>query len=177
MTVRYFMLQSHYRNTLDFSNEALQAAEKGYKKLMGSLATLDKINPSDVSSVDIDKLEKNCYAAMDDDFSSPVLIAHLFDAVRIINSCNDNSETITSEDLEKLKNLMHTFVFDIMGLTDETKNLSGGNVIEGLMSLILDIRMTARENKDWSTSDKIRDELKAVGVEIKDTKTGAEWRI
>jgi len=177
MTVRFFMLQSHYRNTLDFSNEALQAAEKGYKRLMGSIATLEKIIPSDVSTVDIASLEKNCYAAMNDDFSSPVLIAQLFDAVRIINSCNDKSETISSEDLIKLKEVMHTFVFDILGLTDETKSMTGSNVIEGLMNLILDIRRTARENKDWATSDKIRDELKAAGIEIKDTKTGAEWRI
>jgi cysteinyl-tRNA synthetase len=177
MTVRFFMLQSHYRNTLDFSNEALQAAEKGYKRLMGSIATLEKIIPSDVSTVDIASLEKNCYAAMNDDFSSPVLIAQLFDAVRIINSCNDKSETISSEDLIKLKEVIHTFVFDILGLTDETKSMTGSNVIEGLMNLILDIRRTARENKDWATSDKIRDELKAAGIEIKDTKTGAEWRI
>lgn len=177
MTVRFFMLQSHYRNTLDFSNEALQAAEKGYKKLMSSLDSIDKIIPSEVSSVDIAKLEENFYAAMDDDFSSPVLIAYLFDAVRIINSCKDKSETITTEDLEKLKYLMHSFVFDILGLEDETKNFSDSSVIEGLMRLILDIRKSARENKDWSTSDKIRDELKEAGVEIKDTKTGVEWRI
>lgn len=177
MTVRFFMLQSHYRNTLDFSNEALQAAEKGYKKLMESISTLDKIKPANSSTVDINALEENFYNAMDDDFSSPVLIAHLFDAVRIINSCNDNSESINSEDLEKLKKLMHSFVFEVLGLIDETKNISGSDIIEGLMGLILDIRKTARENKDWTTSDKIRDELKASGVEIKDTKTGVEWRI
>lgn len=177
MTVRFFMLQSHYRNTLDFSNEALQAAEKGYKKLMESISTLDKIKPANNSTVDINALEENFYNAMDDDFSSPVLIAHLFDAVRIINSCNDNSESINSEDLEKLKKLMHSFVFEVLGLIDETKNISGSDIIEGLMGLILDIRKTARENKDWTTSDKIRDELKASGVEIKDTKTGVEWRI
>lgn len=177
MTVRFFMLQSHYRNTLDFSNEALQAAEKGYKKLMESISTLDKIKPANSSTVDINALEENFYNAMDDDFSSPVLIAHLFDAVRIINSCNDNYESINSEDLEKLKKLMHSFVFEVLGLIDETKNISGSDIIEGLMGLILDIRKTARENKDWTTSDKIRDELKASGVEIKDTKTGVEWRI
>ncbi len=177
MTVRFFMLQSHYRNTLDFSNEALQSAEKGYKKLMESISTLDRINTSEQSSVDIPGLEDRCYAAMNDDFSSPVLIANLFDAVRIINSCNDGSETINTEDLERLKNLMKTFIFDILGLTDETKSFSGSGVIEGLMNLILDIRKSARENKDWSTSDKIRDQLKATGVEIKDTKAGVEWRL
>ena len=177
MTVRFFMLQSHYRNTLDFSNEALQAAEKGYKKLMESLTTLDKIQPSENSTVNIAALEENFYGAMDDDFSSPVLIAHLFDAVRVINSCNDKTESINSNDLDKLKELMHSFIFEVLGLVDETKNITGSDVIEGLMRLILDIRKTARENKDWSTSDKIRDELKSSGVEIKDTKTGVEWRI
>ena len=177
MTVRFFMLQSHYRNTLDFSNEALQAAEKGYKKLMESLSTLEKIKPSNTSTVDITAIEENFYSAMNDDFSSPVLIAYLFDAVRIINSCNDESESINSKDIEKLKELMHSFVFEILGLVDETKNISGSDVIEGLMRLILDIRKTARENKDWDTSDKIRDHLKSSGVEIKDTKTGVEWRI
>ena len=177
MTVRFFMLQSHYRNTLDFSNEALQAAEKGYKKLMESLSTLEKIQPDNKSTVDVAVLEENFYNAMDDDFSSPVLIAHLFDAVRIINSCNDKSESINGDDLQKLKELMHSFVFDVLGLIDETKNISGSDVIEGLMSLILDIRKSARENKDWDTSDKIRDQLKSSGVEVKDTKTGVEWRI
>ena len=177
MTVRFFMLQSHYRNTLDFSNEALQAAEKGYKKLMESLSTLEKIQPSKTSTVDITTIEDNFYSAMDDDFSSPTLIAHLFDAVRVINSCNDKSESINNDDLQRLKELMHSFIFEILGLLDETKNITGSDVIEGLMDLILDIRKTARENKDWSTSDKIRDQLKSSGVEIKDTKTGVEWRI
>lgn len=177
MTVRFFMLQSHYRNTLDFSNEALQAAEKGYKRLMESLSTLEKIQPSTTSTVDIAAIQENFYSAMNDDFSSPVLIAHLFDAVRIINSCNDKSESINSEDIEKLKELMHSFVFEILGLIDETKNITGSDVIEGLMSLILDIRKTAREKKDWDTSDKIRDQLKTSGVEVKDTKAGVEWRI
>ena len=177
MTVRFFMLQSHYRNTLDFSNEALQAAEKGYKKLMESLSTLEKIQPDNKSTVDVAVLEENFYNAMDDDFSSPVLIAHLFDAVRIINSCNDKSESINGDDLQKLKELMHSFVFDVLGLIDETKNISGSDVIEGLMNLIIDIRKSARENKDWDTSDKIRDQLKSSGVEVKDTKTGVEWRI
>ena len=177
MTVRFFMLQSHYRNTLDFSNEALQAAEKGYKKLMESLSTLEKIEPSKTSTVDIAAIEENFYSAMNDDFSSPTLIAHLFDAVRVINSCNDKSESINNDDLQRLKELMHSFVFEILGLIDETKNITGSDVIEGLMGLILDIRKSARENKDWNTSDKIRDQLKSSGVEIKDTKTGVEWRI
>jgi cysteinyl-tRNA synthetase len=177
MTVRFFMAQSHYRSTLDFSNEALQAAGKGYKKLMESLSALDKLSPSASSSVDVAELSDKCYAAMNDDFNSPVLIAHLFDGVRIINSVNDGKETLSASDLETLKKLMRSFVFEVLGLCDESKSAGGSEVIEGLMKLIIDIRKSARENKDWGTSDKIRDELKAIGVEIKDGKEGVEWRL
>ncbi|HPD87731.1 MAG TPA: cysteine--tRNA ligase, partial [Proteiniphilum sp.] len=161
MSVRFFMAQSHYRSTLDFSNEALQAAEKGYRKLMESLNTLEKIAPSDRSTFDVAELEARCYNAMNDDFNSPVLIAHLFDAVRIINSARDRKESLTATDLEQLKKVIHTFIFEVLGLLDETRQGAGSEVIEGLMELILDIRKQARDNKDWSTSDQIRDRLKA----------------
>ncbi len=175
MTVRFFMAQSHYRSTLDFSNEALQAAEKGYRKLMESLSTLEKIEPSNSSSVNISELEERCYAAMNDDFNSPVLIAHLFDAVRIIHSTRDHKETLSPADLQQLTKVMHTFIFDVLGLLDETRQSASSEVIEGLMSLILDIRKRARDNKDWATSDQIRERLKAIGIEIKDTREGIEW--
>ncbi|MFA5209867.1 MAG: cysteine--tRNA ligase [Proteiniphilum sp.] len=175
MTVRFFMAQSHYRSTLDFSNEALQAAEKGYRKLMESLSTLEKIESSDRSTFDVADLETRLYSAMNDDFNSPVLIAHLFDAVRIINSARDRKESLTATDLEQLKKVMQTFIFEVLGLLDETRQGAGSEVIEGLMALILDIRKTARENRDWGTSDQIRDQLKAAGIEIKDTKEGMEW--
>ena len=175
MAVRFFMAQSHYRSTLDFSNEALQAAEKGYRKLMESLSTLEKIESSDRSTFDVADLETRLYSAMNDDFNSPVLIAHLFDAVRIINSARDRKESLTATDLEQLKKVMQTFIFEVLGLLDETRQGAGSEVIEGLMALILDIRKTARENRDWGTSDQIRDRLKAAGIEIKDTKEGMEW--
>lgn len=177
MTVRFFMAQSHYRSTLDFSNEALQAAEKGYKKLMESIKRLPKIEPAKTSSVNIDEIRQNCYDAMNDDFNSPVLISHLFEAVRIINSAIDKTESLTASDIDALKELIQVFVFDVLGLIDESEANAGGEVINGLMKLIIDIRKTARENKDWTTSDKIRDQLKATGVEIKDTKDGVEWRV
>ena len=177
MTVRFFMAQSHYRSTLDFSNEALQAAEKGYKKLMESIKRIPKIEPAKTSSVNIDEIRKNCYDAMNDDFNSPVLISHLFEVVRIINSAIDKTERLTSSDIEALKTLIQTFVFDVLGLIDESEANAGGDVINGLMNLIIDIRKSARENKDWTTSDKIREQLKASGVEIKDTKDGVEWNI
>ncbi len=177
MTVRFFMAQSHYRSTLDFSNEALQAAEKGYKRLMESIARLPKLEASEKSTVNIAEIRDNCYAAMNDDFNSPVLVSHLFDAVRVINSVADKKETLTTDDIEMLKELMQIFVFDVLGLIDESEGNANSDVINGLMNLIIDIRKSARENKDWATSDKIRDDLKAAGVEIKDTKDGVEWRI
>ena len=177
MTVRFFMCQSHYRSTLDFSNEALQASERGYKRLMDSISRINKIEPSDVSSVSISDIRDNCYAAMNDDFNTPMLVAHLFEGVRVINSAIDKTETLTDKDIEDLKALMNTFVFEVLGLLDEAEAGAGSEVIDGLMSLILDIRKSSRENKDWTTSDLIRDQLQKVGVKVKDTKDGAEWRL
>ena len=138
---------------------------------------MQKLEASATSSVNVTEIRDNCYAAMNDDFNSPVLISHLFDAVRIINSVADKKETLTADDIAQLQEWMQTFVFDVLGLIDESSANAGGEVIGGLMNLIIDIRKSARENKDWATSDKIRDELKAAGVEIKDTKDGVEWRI
>lgn len=177
MTVRFFMCQSHYRSTLDFSNEALQAAEKGYKRLMEGMSRIDKIEPSEVSSVSISELSDNCYTAMNDDFNTPTLVAHLFEGVRIINSAVDKTETLTADDIDKLRTLMHVFVFEVLGLTDEADAGAGSDVIDGLMDLIFDIRKSSRENKDWTTSDLIRDRLQKVGIQVKDTKDGAEWRL
>ena len=121
MTIRFFILQAHYRSTVDFSNEALQAAEKGLQKLMKAVETLNKLKPSDSSTLDIDKLKKKCYEALDDDLNSPVLLSHLFEGVRFINSVADGNEKIDQPGLESLKELFNTFVFEILGLKDETK--------------------------------------------------------
>jgi len=176
MTVRFFMAQSHYRSTLDFSNEALQAAEKGYKRLMESLSNLPRIQPSYSSSVNVAALRDNCYAAMNDDFNTPVLISHLFEGVRIVNAAIDGKETLSAADLELLQHVMKTFVFDVLGLVDETKADAKSHVVDGLMKLVLEIRSEARAKKDWATSDKIRDNLKAIGIEIKDGKDGTDWK-
>lgn len=176
MTVRFFMAQSHYRSTLDFSNEALQAAEKGYKRLMESFSNLRRIQPSDSSSVNVAALRDNCYAAMNDDFNTPVLISHLFEGVRIVNAAIDGKETLSAADLELLQHVMKTFVFDVLGLVDETKADAKSHVVDGLMKLVLEIRSEARAKKDWATSDKIRDNLKAIGIEIKDGKDGTDWK-
>jgi cysteinyl-tRNA synthetase len=177
MTIRFFILQAHYRSQLDFGNEALQAAEKGMNRLFKAIETLGKIKPGTTSTSDIVSLEKECYDAMNDDLNSPILIARLFEAARIINSVNDGKESITAGNLEKLRSFMPLFVSDILGLLPESDPRSGNRVVEGLMQLILDMRKKARENKDWASSDKIRDDLANVNISVKDTKDGASWSI
>jgi cysteinyl-tRNA synthetase len=176
MTIRFFIMQAHYRSTLDFSNEALQSAEKGLKRLMTAIETLEKLKPSETSTSNIKELEKKCYEAMNDDFNSPILIAHLFEGVRIINSVNDAKESITAEDLNLLKKLFNEFAFEILGLKNESLK-SNNDLPEKLMEVILNLRQTAKTNKDFATSDKIRDELKNINIVIKDTKDGAVWSV
>ena len=177
MTVRFFILQAHYRSPLDFGNEALQASEKGFQRLMNSIATIEKLVPAVKSTVDIASLQSKCYEAMNDDLNSPILIAHLFDAARIINSVNDKKESLTADDISLLRNTMHTFVFDILGLLPETDPQAGNQVISNLVNIILDIRREARTNKDWAASDRLRDALAQAGVNIKDTQDGATWEM
>ncbi len=177
MAVRFFMMQTHYRSTLDFSNEALQAAEKGFAKLMTAVKTLKQLKTSATSTSDINALVEACYAAMNDDFNSPVLIANLFEAVRIINSVNDGKESITTEDLVTLKNAVNTFVFDVMGLHSEGENNSGGKALDTVMQIVLEQRAEAKKRKDFATSDQIRDLLLAGGITIKDTKEGTVWQV
>jgi cysteinyl-tRNA synthetase len=176
MCIRFFILQAHYRSTLDFSNEALLAAEKGLKRLMQGIETLQKIKPSATSSSDISKLSDNCYEAMDDDFNSPIVIANLFEGLKIINSINDGKESISENDLESLKNLYNTFVFEILGLISETDN-NQFDVMDGLMQMVLSFRQQAKINKDYSASDKIRDELLKLGIVVKDGKDGSVWTL
>ncbi len=176
MTIRFFMLQAHYRSTLDFSNKALQAAEKGVKRLFQALETIDKLQASDKSSVNVDELRDKCYEAMNDDFNSPILIAHLFDGVKIINSVNEKKEGLTETDIDLLKSLYHSFVFDVLGLQQEEKG-DDNQLAENLMKVILDIRLNARTNKDYATSDLIRDELGKLNIQVKDTKEGADWSV
>lgn len=176
ITIRFFILQAHYRSTVDFSNEALQAAQKGLDRLLTAADTLQKLKPSANNTVDIASLADKCYEAMNDDFNSPIVIAHLFEAVRIINSINDGKESIDTENLESLKATFNTFVFDILGLKSEAEAAgSDDHTTEGLMSLVLDLRQNAKTNKDWATADKIRDSLKSINIEVKDTKEGAVW--
>ncbi len=176
MTIRFFILQAHYRSTLDFSNEALQAAEKGLKRLFQAMGNLNKLQSADKSTSDVSKIEQNCYDAMNDDFNSPIVIANLFDAVRIINSVYDKKESLMSKDIEILKNVFKTFLVDILGLNDNMRNDDKSiETINGLMELILDMRKKVREQKDYAASDKIRDSLSALNITVKDSKEGSSW--
>lgn len=180
MTIRFFILQAHYRSTVDFSNEALQAAEKGLQRLLEAISGLSKIEPSSSTSSDIniEELRDKCFDAMNDDLNTPIVIAHLFDASRIVNNLIAKNSTITAGDLEKLKDLFHTFSFEVMGLTEE-KGTSDEReeAYSKVVDMLLEQRLKAKENKDWATSDKIRDALTALGFEIKDRKDGFDWKL
>ena len=180
MTIRFFILQAHYRSTVDFSNDALQAAEKGLARLLDAYASLEKLKASESSSVDIKGLRAKCFEAMNDDLNTPIVISHLFDATRAINSVKDGKDTISEADLQELREVFHLFIFDLLGLRDEARSGEENGSIEAFgkaMDLLLSIRQQAKANKDWATSDKIRNELTALGFTIKDTKEGTEWKL
>jgi cysteinyl-tRNA synthetase len=176
MTIRFFLLQAHYRSTIDFSNEALLAAEKGFQKLMKAIDTLHRLKPSLSSTIDTSTLRKKCYEAIDDDLNSPILLSHLFDGVKYINSVSDGTEKLSSSDLESLKNLFTVFVFDILGLKDEASR-SDEKLTGELMKIIIGLRQDAKDKKEWSASDKIREDLKNAGIILKDLKDGADWEL
>ncbi|MBL1279946.1 MAG: cysteine--tRNA ligase [Fluviicola sp.] len=174
MVVRFFMMQAHYRSTLDFTSEALLAAEKGYNKLMEALATLEKLEAKESSSVDVSSLVNSFYEAMSDDFNAPILVANLFEAVKFINSVKDNKATISKNDLALLQKEMNGFVTSVLGISAQQE--SSNDKLSPVMDLVLDLRQEARINKDWGTSDKIRDGLAAAGIVVKDGKDGSSWK-
>lgn len=179
MTIRFFILQAHYRSTVDFSNDALQAAEKGLARLMDGYARLQKLQPADSSTVDVKGLRQRCEEAMCDDLNSPIVISHLFDALKAINTVADGKGTLSSEDLAELQSVFKLFVEDILGLSvgsnDTTSNAM--EAYKQAIDLLLNIRMEAKARKDWATSDKIRDQLTEMGFEIKDKRDGFEWKL
>ena len=178
MTIRFFILQAHYRSTVDFSNEALQASEKGLDRLMDAYVRLNKITASATSTVDTKGLRERCFEAMNDDLNSPIVISQLFDVSKSINLISDGKATINPEDLKELKEVFERFIVDILGLgLDEKASQSTGEGYKGAIDLLLNMRMEAKANKDWATSDKIRNELTTLGFEIKDTKDGFEWKL
>ena len=176
MCIRFFILQAHYRSTLDFSNEALQAAEKGLTKLMNAMETLEQITSSGNSTYDVNNLELKCYSAMDDDFNTPILISHLFDGVRVINSVKDGKEILSSPDLEKLKSIFSTFVTGILGLVSQKEN-NGNNLTNEVMEIVLKLRENAKNNKDFNTADLIREELEKIDIQVKDGRDGSSWEL
>jgi cysteinyl-tRNA synthetase len=173
MAIRFFILQAHYRSTLDFSNEGLIAAEKAFQRIINAIDTLEKLNPSASSTSSVSELEQKCFDAMNDDLNSAIVLSHLFEAVRIINSTNAGTESLTAGDIDKLKALMNLFVFDILGLKREEKK--SDDDMDGLMKLLLSIRAQAKANKDFATSDQIRDELIKLNFTINDGKDGSTW--
>ena len=177
MTIRFFILQAHYRSTLDFSNEALQASEKGLARLMKSVAMLPGIPVSDETTLNLTEWKANCYNALNDDLNTPILISHLFDMVRLINLLAEGREKITRSDLDTLIQQFRQFTFDILGLREVPESGSGSQILAEVMEMILNLRQEAKKNKDFELSDRIRNELGKLGIAVKDRKDGAEWEI
>ena len=177
MTIRFFILQAHYRSTVDFSNEALQAAEKGLSRLMEAYKNIGHLKVlKDVK--DLKDLKEDCYKALNDDLNTPIVIAHLFEAAKIINSAITTGEGLPEETIEALKDLFDIFLFGLLGVKDEIKDSNAGfESFSRAIDMLLQMRLEAKQNKDWATSDKIRNELTALGFEIKDTKDGFEWKL
>ena len=179
MTVRFFILQAHYRGTLDFSNEALQAAEKGFRRLMRAFAQIDKLPVMGKCSLDMTILRDKCNAALEDDLNTPVLISHLFEAVKFIGNVENGSESINEDGKAELKSLFQTFVVDILGLIPEieTTDTDKPDRLKSVVDLLLEIRLNSKKNKDWETSDLIRDKLKEAGIVVRDKKDGFDWEL
>ena len=175
MTIRFFMLQAQYRSTLDFGNEALLAASLGLQKLMNAEKTLAGLAPSGTSTVDVSGIAGKCHEAMSDDLNTPIAIAHLFDAVRIINLVNDGKEKLTADDITALRDLFSLFIHDLFGLRAEES--AGTERLDGVLKLLLEMRQEAKARKEWAVSDRIRDRLSELGITVKDRKDGYDWEI
>ena len=179
MTIRFFILQAHYRGTVDFSNDALQAAEKAYERMLDGWHRLNELKASDTTTVKLDNYRERCAEAMNDDLNTPIVIATLFDACRAINQVNDGNATITQADIDELKSVFQTYLFDVLGVRDESAGGEGVDVepYKKAVDLLLEIRKTAKANKDWATSDLIRNKMNEAGFDVKDTKDGFEWKL
>ena len=180
MTIRFFILQAHYRGTVDFSNEALQAAEKAYDRMVDGWRRLQDLKASETSSVDVKEFRPRCYEAMNDDLNTAMVIATLFDACRVINQVNDGKATLTQADIDELKDLFQVFLVDVLGVRTELVASEEAGTLEPFekaVDLLLEIRKEAKAKKDWATSDLIRDKIAALGFVVKDTKDGFEWSL
>jgi cysteinyl-tRNA synthetase len=177
MTIRFFILQAHYRSTLDFSNDALQAAEKGLKRIMQAVKDVKAlaVKGAGEANKEIKAIYDNVFEAICDDINTPIALSHLFDAVRIVNQVKDGQLAINAEDKALLDELFLKFIPEVLGLVDESATNGSETMINGLIEMVLDVRKVAKSNKDFATSDLIRDKLKELGVQIKDTKDGVEY--
>ena len=169
---RFFMLQAHYRSVLDFSNDAILAAEKGFNRLMEGLELLKNLEASSTSSLDVNAWRTSCYEAMNDDFNTPILIAQLFEGIRFVNVVNDKRETLTASDIALLKSTLEGFLFDVLGIKNEKTSTNNTEKLSGVVELLIEMRNEARANKNWGLSDEIRDKLLALGIQLKDGKEG-----
>ncbi len=182
MTIRFFILQAQYRSTLDFSNEALQGAEKALARMLDGWRRLNELTPSDKSTIDVSDFRRKCYEALDDDLNTPIVIAHLFEACRLINQVNDGNATATQADIDELKALFKIFLVDILGVRTDIVGAGEGDAtalkpFEDAVDLLLEMRAKAKADKDWTTSDLIRNRLAEIGFDVKDTKDGFEWSL
>jgi len=177
MVTKFFMYQAHYRSILDFSNEALLASEKGFNRLMDAFRTMNDITASEKGTFDVSTWKQDCYDAMNDDFNSPILIANLFEASKKIQSIAIGKESISESDLEILKQTMHEFIFDVLGLMDDSSSSDSDTKLEDAVKLLIELRNKARDNKDFETSDTIRDQLAAAGIQLKDGKDGTTFSL
>ncbi len=183
MTIRFFILQAHYRGTVDFSNEALQASEKALQRMLEGYKRAGDLKASDTSTVNVKQIAEKCYEALDDDLNTPMVIAALFEAVAMVNRINDGTDKATAEDIEALKNVFRTFLGDILGVRlDGAAATSGAEEgalkpFEDAVDLLLGIRAEAKAKKDWATSDLIRNRMSEIGFDVKDTKSGWEWKL
>lgn len=182
MTIRFFILQAQYRSTLDFSNEALQGAEKALARMLDGWRRLNELTPSDKSTIDVSDFRRKCYEALDDDLNTPIVIAHLFEACRLINQVNDGNATATQSDIDELKALFKIFLVDILGVRTDIVGAGEGDAtalkpFEDAVDLLLEMRAKAKADKDWATSDLIRNRLAEIGFDVKDTKDGFEWSL
>ena len=174
---RFFMMQAHYRSILDFTNDGIVAAEKGFNRLMEGLDIVKELQPNTTSTIDIVSWKQNCYDAMNDDFNTPILIAHLFEGIRFVNLINDGKETLNANDLQILSETLNTFTFDVIGIKNEKVTANNSAKLDGVVEMLIKMRDEARANKNFSLSDQIRDELLAVGIQLKDGKEGTSFSI
>lgn len=179
MVIRFFILMAQYRSTLDFSNDALQAAEKGLKRILDGWKRLQELKPDTESTLNLDGIEAKMQEAMDDDLNTPVVIGHLFDLCRMINQVNDGTAKASEADIVLMKRLFNEYLFDIMGILPPDGSQGGTNLkpYEEAVDLLLEIRAESKAKKDWATSDLIRNRLAEIGFQVKDTKDGVEWSL